>query len=125
MIQYTLYSALYKNEVLFSSGGYHTGFRVSYDTVVINMLKMVARTDIVEEPLYIRHRMEDSLTMSPVTGLRSAYRARVRGRLTCLYLRCLDDPSQTKSIIENSIAQKTRAQMISEIKRLKREMGWS
>lgn len=119
------HSALYRNEILLSTGGYHPGFRVSYDTFMVNVLKMVARTDIVEEPLYIRHKTEDSLTGSPATGLNSPYRARVRGRLAGLFRQCFDSPDQTKPIIENSIAKKTRAQMNSEIKRLKKEMGWS
>lgn len=119
------HSALYRNEVLLRTGGYHPGFRVSYDTFMVNMLKMVARTDIVEEPLYVRHRMEDSLTVSPETGLKSPYRARVRTRLASLFRQCFDCPDQTKSIIEDSIAQRTRARMICEIIRLKKEMGWA
>jgi hypothetical protein len=125
MIHRAHHSALYKNEILLSTGGYHPGFRVSYDTFLVNVLKMATKIGIVQEPLYIRHRMEDSLTMSPETGLKSPYRACVRRRLTSLYIQCLDNPDQTKSIIETSIAQRTNAQMISEIKRLKKEMKWS
>jgi hypothetical protein len=118
------HSALYKNEVLLSTGGYHPGFRVSYDTFMVNVLKMTAKIDIVEAPLYIRYKMEDSLTVSPTTGLDSPYRAQVREQLMVLYRECLDCPSQAKTIIEGSIAQKTRARMISEIIRLKKEMNW-
>lgn len=125
MVSRAPHTALYRNEVLRSTGGYHPGYRVGYDTLLTNVLKMVARTDIVEEPLYIRHKMEDSLTESPDTGLKSPYRARVRGRLACLYRQCFDNQDQTRSIIENSIAQRTRARMICEIIRLKQEMGWS
>ncbi|MDL2342386.1 MAG: glycosyltransferase family 2 protein [Patescibacteria group bacterium] len=119
------HSALYKNEILLSSGGYHPGFRVSYDTFMINVLKLVAKTDIIAEPLYVRHKMEESLTGSVETGLKSPYRARVRERLAQLFYQCYDRPDQTQAIIEGSIAQKTKAQMNCEIVRLRKEMNWS
>ncbi len=124
MVHRAPHLALYKNDVLRNTGGYHPGFRVGYDTFMINVLKMVAKTGIVEEPLYIVHKTADSLTLSPATGADSAYRARVIGRLVSLYGRCFDSPGQTKSIIEGSIYQKTRCRMIAEIRRLKKEMKW-
>lgn len=125
MLHRAHHSALYRTDALLRTGGYHPGFRVSYDTFVINMLKIAAKTGMVEEPLYVRHKTADSLTVSPETGIGTPYRARVRKRLASLYMRCLDSPDQTKSIIEGSIAKKTKAQMNSEIIRLKREMSWA
>lgn len=125
MIHRVHHSALYNNEALLNSGGYHPGFRTTYDTFVVNALKMVAKIGIVEEPLYIRHKTENSLTTSVETGYASPYRKRTKNKLTAMYLRCLDDPTQTKTIIEDSIAQKPRARMNAEIRRMKNEMGWS
>jgi len=89
------------------------------------MLKMIARTTMIEEPLYVRHKMQESLTVSPETGIGTPYRAQARARLAELFRRCYDSPTETKTLIEGSIAEPTKALMDSEIERLKSEMRWS
>ncbi|MFZ2544938.1 MAG: glycosyltransferase [Candidatus Saccharimonadales bacterium] len=121
----THHSGVYKTDSLLDSGGYHPGYRVSYDTFLLNAMKLTKNLDIVEEPLYIRHRTEESLTISPTTGAKSLYRQRVTNDLHQLYLSCLDSPEHTKDIIESSISTEHKMSMNSEIQRMRMELGWT
>lgn len=69
---------LFRVAALKEIGGFYGGFRISYDTLLMNLLMMTGRVSYVEEPLYTRVIRPDSLTTSQATGLQSAERSRVR-----------------------------------------------
>lgn len=124
MVHRAHHSALYRSPVLLETAGYHPGYRVGYDTFLINALKIAARTEMVPAPLYIRHKTEVSLTESPETGHDSPHRLRTRQVLRKLFHRCFDNPADTNAIIERSIPHKTKSRMNSEIRRMKEEIDW-
>src|SRR5262245_21328844 len=53
---------LFRTEALRDIGGCYGGFRIGYDTLLINPLLMTARVSYVDEPLYHRFMRERSLT---------------------------------------------------------------
>lgn len=76
---------LFRTEALKKIGGYYAGFRIGYDTLIVNMLLMTGRISYVEQPLYNRIMRSNSLTTSNLTGMRSNQRLKVRHQLELLY----------------------------------------
>ncbi|KAF5428502.1 Glycosyltransferase involved in cell wall bisynthesis [Candidatus Methanomarinus sp.] len=76
---------LFRTEALKKIGGYYAGFRIGYDTLIVNMLLMIGRISYVEQPLYNRIIRSNSLTTSNLTGMRSNQRLKVRDQLEKLY----------------------------------------
>ena len=66
-------------------GGYYGGFRVGYDTLLVNLLQMIGRVAYVDEPLYHRVYRAGSLTQASATGMRSPARRQAAKRLRELY----------------------------------------
>lgn len=76
---------LFRSESLRNVGGYYGGFRIGYDTLVMNLLLMTGRVTYVNQPLYNRLVRPDSLVNSSATGLRSPARLKVKGQLQAIY----------------------------------------
>jgi protein-L-isoaspartate O-methyltransferase len=76
---------LFRTDVLRQVGGNYGGYRIGYDTLLINLLGMVGQVAYVERPLYNRQVRPNSLTTSASTGMRSAQRQQVRDELAWLY----------------------------------------
>jgi glycosyltransferase involved in cell wall biosynthesis len=76
---------LFRTEALCAVGGYYGGFRIGYDTLLMNLLLMTGRLACVGEPLYHRTIHPGSLTNAPATGMRSAARQRVAAELGRMY----------------------------------------
>lgn len=76
---------LYKTSALQAIGGYYGGFRMGYDTLIINLLLMTNRLAYVEKPLYHRLIHANSLTTSPSSGMKSLARGKVVQRLRQIY----------------------------------------
>lgn len=77
--------ALFEVSALRALGGYYAGFRVGYDTLLVNLLLMAADVAYVDEPLYNRFAHGASLTAAPETGLSSALRRQATRQLAALY----------------------------------------
>lgn len=76
---------LFRVDALRAVGGYYGGFRMGYDTLLINFLLMSSRLVSVDEPLYHRTIHRASLTNAPATGLRSTARRRAADALARMY----------------------------------------
>ncbi|HUT64389.1 MAG TPA: glycosyltransferase [Anaerolineae bacterium] len=76
---------LFFSEALKKIGGYYAGFRIGYDTLIVNMLLMIGQISYVEQPLYNRIIRSNSLTTSSRTGMRSTQRLEVRAQLEKMY----------------------------------------
>ena len=63
---------LFRSSSLQAIGGYYGGLRISYDTLVPNLILMTGRISHVPEPLYYRFIRPESLTHSSLTGVGSA-----------------------------------------------------
>ena len=80
---------LFSTEALRSVGGNYGGYRIGYDTLLINLLCMTGEVAYVERPLYNRQVRANSLTTSQITGMRSAKRRQVRAELAEMYAAAL------------------------------------
>lgn len=76
---------LFRTEALRAIGGYYGGFRIGYDTLIMNLLMMLGPVGFVNETLYHRVIRSNSLTTSAATGMRSPRRSAVHDRLQTLY----------------------------------------
>lgn len=65
--------------------GIHPGFRVGYDTLLVNLLAMTGRATVVDTPLYHRVGRRNSLTTAPRTRFGSNHRRAATRRLQQLY----------------------------------------
>ena len=85
LVFYAEHCMIAKTSVLRALGGYYGGFRIGYDTFLMNLLLMAGSVVSVKEPLYNRLVRNGSLTTSPSTGMRSSKRLAVRRQLDHLY----------------------------------------
>jgi hypothetical protein len=67
-------AGLWSTAFLRSVGGPHPGYRVGWDTMLTGTALAMGAATILDRPLYTRYRRPGSLTSSPTTGMRSAYR---------------------------------------------------
>lgn len=67
-------------------GGFHPGFRVAYDTWMMNALKLTGPWRAISDPpLQHKRKRPGGLTTSAETGLRSPHREAARARLNDLW----------------------------------------
>lgn len=118
------HSALYKNKTLLDVGSYHPDFRVGYDTLLVNFIRMTSHCEITPRILYQRNIVDNSLTTSTETGYGSPYRKQQIIKLNNLYRKSFRNTGKIKEIVESSIKPETMQKVESEVKRLKKEMGW-
>ena len=76
---------LFRTDALRQIGGNYGGYRIGYDTLLVNLLCMLGEVAYVERPLYHRQVRANSLTTSELTGMRSATRKQVHTELAGLY----------------------------------------
>jgi glycosyltransferase involved in cell wall biosynthesis len=79
------FTGLYRTEVLRAVGGFYAGFRVGFDSFLVNAVGMTGPVAVCDEPLYHRRSRPDSLTAAPATGGRSALRRRELRAIRRLY----------------------------------------
>lgn len=116
------HSALYKNEALKSIGSYHPDFRVGYDTLLVNLIRIKCSYSLINSILYTRRIRNGSLTTSKRTGHNSPYRKRATAKLSRLYEKCIKDPDNIESIIKESINKRTLETVKSEAEKLKEKL---
>ena len=76
---------IFRREALERIGGYYSGFRMNYDTLLTNFLLMTGRVSFVEEPHYQYVIRPDSLSHSQATGVRSPIRIATKQHLSAMY----------------------------------------
>jgi len=98
------HAGVYRTQTLRTAGGYHPGYRVGYDTLLVNLVRMIAPVSVSPHPRYHRCIRLGSLTTAKQTGFGSPERNAVRLRLQDLYRRALaTDPSDLRRLIEDTI----------------------
>lgn len=95
---------LFSTEALRRIGGNYGGYRIGYDTLLINLLCMTGEVAYVEQPLYNRQVRANSLTTSQATGMRSAKRRQVRGELAEMYAAALKAYRGRQTVAGNGAA---------------------
>ena len=127
------HSGLYRVDRLQAIGGYYGGFRLGYDTLLLNLLLMTGRIAYADQLLYNRTIRPDSLTSAPETGCRSRTRAEVRRRLQDLYssafelhrryLACEMDcdalAEQLRAVVGQNVSPEERIAIAGEADRLR------
>jgi len=76
---------IFRRVALERIGGYYSGFRMNYDTLLTNFLLMTGRVSFVEEPHYQYVIRPDSLSHSQATGVRSPIRIATKQHLSAMY----------------------------------------
>jgi glycosyltransferase involved in cell wall biosynthesis len=79
------FTGLYRTEALRAVGGFYAGFRVGFDSFVVNAVGMTAPVAVCDEPLYHWRSRPDSLTAAPDTGGGSDLRRRELRAMRRLY----------------------------------------
>jgi hypothetical protein len=72
------HAGLFSLDLLRSIGGYYAGLHIHFDSLLMNLILMVARLAHVPAPLYNRLLRPDSLTHQPETGFGSSLSNRER-----------------------------------------------
>src|SRR5690606_27010176 len=76
---------LFRREALLGVGGPYGGFRIGYDTLLVNFALMAGRVAYVRQPLYTYRYRPGSLAHAAGSGLQSAERRGVARTLRGLY----------------------------------------
>ncbi len=106
------FHGLYRTEAVRRIGGWYAGFRIGYDTAILNFLIMTGRIARVDRPLYHRRLRPGSLTSSPATGHGSPARRAVAGDLRQLHAeafrayRTSDDRAAVATAIERLVGER-------------------
>jgi glycosyltransferase involved in cell wall biosynthesis len=79
---------LFRTGSLRAIGGYYCGLRISYDTLLPNLILMMGRISHVPDPLYFRQLRPESLTHGSSTGIGSANATRESAIQRHLYRSC-------------------------------------
>lgn len=104
--------ALYATGALRRIGGYDGGFRIGYDTLLVNLLRMTASVANLDEAVYHRRVRPGSLTQNAETGYYSARRRRVSDDLRTIYATALS------AYREYCSGQRSRAFLLRTIRSL-------
>ncbi|MCB1052033.1 MAG: glycosyltransferase [Acidobacteria bacterium] len=78
---------LFKRKALMAVGGYDGGFRLGYDTYLVNLFALLGGLAHCQEALYHRCHRSGSLTTHPSTGLTSQKRQSIYRQLNQRYLK--------------------------------------
>lgn len=85
LTQLAHHAGVYRTSELHAAGGYHPAYRIGYDTMLVNLVRMVGRCVVSPTPRYHRVYRFGSLTTSRQTGFGSFTRAAVKRQLQELY----------------------------------------
>lgn len=118
------FSGLYKTDAILNVG-FHPDFRVGYDTLFVNLIRLTSYIAVSPRLLYTRNYRQESLTGSLETGFGSSHRKEAVKDLIQIYKKCFRNPDNIKETIDNSIRPETKEAVDVEVKRLKKEMSWS
>lgn len=100
--------ALYSSEALRRLGGPFGGFRIGYDSLLVNLLRMTAEIAFEERPLTTYCMRPDSLTASAATGFGTAERERVWAALERVY-------QEARALHERHLAGAFRRETLAEL----------
>jgi glycosyltransferase involved in cell wall biosynthesis len=103
---------LFRVSSLRSIGGYYGGLRISYDTLLTNLVLMIGRISHVPEYLYYRLLRDSSLTHDVTTGTGSANAKRASAIIRQLYDSCF---LQYQLFLEGRLSRSRLAASIKQI----------
>lgn len=115
---------LFRKSSLHAIGGYYGGLRISYDTLVPNLILMIGRVSHVPENLYYRLLRPGSLTHGSMTGIGSAGAKRESEMQRCLYQACFASYRKflNGSLSASEFAASIRSRCASRVSAAERHM---
>ena len=108
LIHYTSHTGVYETQRLRQAGGYSPAFRMSYDSLLVSVLRLQGDVAIVDEPLYHRRVHRDSLTQASATRIGSAQREPIKRKLDAAYrkmYRVRKNPERVQAILDSLTPQ--------------------
>lgn len=81
----TSHVGIYRTNRLRDLGGYSPAYRMSWDSLLVGLIRMTGPVNILPNPMYHRRRHPASLVQAPATKLGSPARLKVRAHLANLY----------------------------------------
>lgn len=128
------HQGLFLSSVLKQIGGYYGGFRIAYDTFLMNILPMLGKVSYSMQPLYNRLMRSGSLTDATETNMRSELRRATHSRLRQLYQEIYSVyrdpqtnpnllPDRIRAIICNGIASGVQHTLFCEQQSLARKLN--
>lgn len=108
LIHYTSHTGVYETQRLRQAGGYSPAFRMSYDSLLVSVLRLQGEVVIVDEPLYHRRVHKGSLTQAPATRIGSAQREPIKRKLDATYrkmYRVRKNPKRMQTILDGLTPQ--------------------
>jgi glycosyltransferase involved in cell wall biosynthesis len=119
MTQLAHHAGVYRTTALRSAGGYHPAYRIGYDTMIVNLVRMVGPCVVSPQARYHRVHRFGSLTTSRQTGFGSPERNAVKIRLQEMYQVALGtDPSCLADMVRSTIPPPLLVDVDRDAKRL-------
>lgn len=120
LTQLAHHAGLYRTSELHAAGGYHPAYRIGYDTMVVNLVRMIGRCVVSPTPRYHRVYRFGSLTTSRQTGFGSPARIAVKRQLQDLYQMALrTDPADLADMVRATIPPPLLDDVDRDAKRLR------
>jgi glycosyltransferase involved in cell wall biosynthesis len=91
-------SGVYSLDRMWKAGGINPSFRVGFDTLQTLLVMRTGKFNTLDTPFYHYEKTENSLTMSPGTGMKTKFRQEARSRLLFLYNRSEIDIKRKKPL---------------------------
>jgi glycosyltransferase involved in cell wall biosynthesis len=122
LTQLAHHAGLYRTTALRAAGGYHPAYRIGYDTMIVNLVRMIGPCAVSPQIRYHRMYRFGSLTTSRQTGFGSSARAAVKRQLQDLYQDAINTPPEMiADMVRATIPPPLGEQLERDTKRL-REM---
>lgn len=123
LTQLAHHAALYQTAALRQIGGHHPGYRIGYDTLLVDLIRLVVPVAVSPTPRYHRVTRLGSLTTSSQTAFGSPERNRVRNHLRGVYRRIVDNPTiPPGDIVAETVSDQLRADVHQDAARLGEEL---
>lgn len=120
LTQLAHHAGVYRTSELHAAGGYHPAYRIGYDTMIVNLVRMVGRCVVSPVPRYHRVYRFGSLTTSRQTGFGSPARVAVKRKLQELYQVALrTDPAGLADMVRATIPPPLLVDVDWDAKRLR------
>lgn len=121
LTQLAHHAGVYRTEILRAAGGYHPAYRIGYDTMVVDLVRLLGPCAVSPNPRYHRVTRFGSLTMSRQTGFGTAARAAVKEKLIELYKLAVNiNPNGLASLINGTIPNNIKCSVSEDAGQLRK-----
>lgn len=120
LTQFAHHAGVYRTDALRAAGGYHPAYRIGYDTMIVNLVRMIGPCAVATVPRYHRVSRFGSLTTSRQTGFGSPTRNAVKRKLQEFHQVALRTaPSEIAKMVRATIPPSLLADLNRDVRRLR------